>query len=412
VWKSPGRLSPRHRTPLAEQYDDTSYRQAVLRTDRVGAALLCCGLDHGPPISTPDAAIDARAAHRRVGCACRGGGARRSAAAAGFARRQPHYGHAAEHAADSVVMSHCAVELLHMVGAEVSRRAADAQRCNGRGAPAPVARAPRISAGVALVAQELVRHDAAVVCCDFRYSPVEAQLFAGTHDNGERDGAGTGAAVSGFSGQCDPRDSAVVAHAVVVLVLCLLAGLDALTYMAERESLLLKYLIAPLEWLPRWSGVYLVFALFVLVSVIVAWWPVRILGRALGRAYSRKWLSDLLVVFTGVWAFALTDRALTLSTIAGAQAFAMYLPLLWIPAVMLLMDLRGFQAHNPGCRYELATLAQAPRELRVVALTDDRTDSAAAQAAIASGQQERFIWIEASHFNASNRREVLARLFA
>jgi hypothetical protein len=322
---------------------------------------------------------------------------------------------------------------------------------------------------------------------------------------------------------------------VVVLMLCLLAGLDALTYMAERESLWLKYLIAPLEWLPGWSGVYLVFALFVLVSGIVAWWPVRILGRALGRAYSRKWLSDLLVVFTGVWAFALTDRALTLSTIAGAQAFAMYLPLLWIPAVMLLarrrrqtgraptllvlrvfqrdkqarslfdhvverwrlsgntvmiagtdladrtldaddifrfldrklaqrfivspadvarriaefdmmadidgryrvnecychdttwqdalqalirysdvvlIDLRGFQAHNAGCRYELATLAQAPRELRVVALTDGRTDSAAAQAAIASGRQERFIWIEASHFNASNRREVLARLFA
>ena len=37
------------------------------------------------------------------------------------------------------------------------------------------------------------------------------------------------------------------------------------------------------------------------------------LGRALGRAYSRKWLSDLLVVFTGVWAFALTDRALRVS---------------------------------------------------------------------------------------------------
>jgi hypothetical protein len=52
--------------------------------------------------------------------------------------------------------------------------------------------------------------------------------------------------------------------------------------------------------------------------------------------YSRKWLSDLLVVLTGVWAFALTDRALTLSTTAGAEAFAMYVPLLWIPAFMWL----------------------------------------------------------------------------
>jgi hypothetical protein len=95
-----------------------------------------------------------------------------------------------------------------------------------------------------------------------------------------------------------------------VLVSSLLAGLDALTYMAERESPLLKALIIPLEGLPGWSGVVVVFGLFLLLAGIIAWWPVRVLGRALGRAYSRKWLSDLLVVFTGVWAFALTDKAL------------------------------------------------------------------------------------------------------
>jgi hypothetical protein len=72
------------------------------------------------------------------------------------------------------------------------------------------------------------------------------------------------------------------------------------------------------------------------------------------------------------------------------------------------MDLRGFQAHNAGCRYELTTLAQASRELRVVALTDSQTDRAAAQEAIASGRQERFTWLEASHFNSSKHREVLA----
>jgi hypothetical protein len=76
------------------------------------------------------------------------------------------------------------------------------------------------------------------------------------------------------------------------------------------------------------------------------------------------------------------------------------------------MDLRGFQAHNAGCRYELATLAQASRELRVVALTDSLTDRAAAQEAIASGRQERFTWIEASHFKQSKHREVLEHLFA
>lgn len=322
---------------------------------------------------------------------------------------------------------------------------------------------------------------------------------------------------------------------LAVLLVSLLAGLDALTYMAERESLLLKYIVAALEWLPGWSGVVVVFALFLLVSGLIAWWPMRIFGRALGRAYSRKWLSDLLVVFTAIWAFALTDRALILSTRAGAAAFAMYLPLLWIPAVMLfarrrrrtgraptllvlrvfqrdkqaralfdhvverwrlsgntvmiagtdladrtlnaagifqfldrrlaerfvvspadvprriaafdmaadidgryrinecychdttwqdalkalirysdvvLMDLRGFQAHNAGCRYELTTLAQTSRELRVVVVTDSQTDRAAAEEAIGAGRQQRFTWIEASHFKRSKRGEVLGSLFA
>lgn len=322
---------------------------------------------------------------------------------------------------------------------------------------------------------------------------------------------------------------------VALLVSSALAGIEALAYMAERESPLLKALIAPLEWMPGWSGVFVVFALFMTLPVIVAWWPVRWVGHALGHAYSHKWLSELLVVFAGVWAFALTDRALTLSTSAGAQAFAMYLSLLWIPTVMLLargrrrpgraptllvlrvfqqdaqtqslfdhvverwrlsgntvmiagtdladrtldaddiflfldrrlaerfvvspadvarrlaafdlapdidgryrvnecychdttwqdalqalvrrsdvvlMDLRGFQSHNAGCCHELTTLAKASRELRVVVLTDGRTDRQAAREAIGSGQQERFTWIESPEFDASKPREVLARLFA
>ncbi len=320
-----------------------------------------------------------------------------------------------------------------------------------------------------------------------------------------------------------------------LLVSSVLAGLEALTYMAKHESPLLKTLIAPLEWLPGWIGVTVAFALFMLLSAMIAWWPMRMLGRALGHVYSRKWLSDLLVVFTGVWAFGLTDRALSLSTKAGAKAFLIYVPLLWIPAVMLLagrrlgsgraptllvlrvfqrdrqaqslfdhvverwrlsgntlmiagtdlsdrtldaddifqfldrrlaerfvvspadvarriaafdmapdidgryrvnecychdttwqyalqalmryadvvlMDLRGFQVNNAGCRYELTTLSEAARELRVVVLTDSRTDRAAAQEAIATGREERFTWIEASHFRRSKHREVMVRLFA
>jgi hypothetical protein len=281
-----------------------------------------------------------------------------------------------------------------------------------------------------------------------------------------------------------------------------------------------------------------VLVLFVLLPWALAWWPARVLGRALGRAYSRKWFSDLLAMHVAVWAFALTDRALTVATqtSAGAAAFAMYLPLLWIPVVIwsgsrwrrhstppptllvlrvfqqdaqarslfdhvverwrlsgntvmiagtdladrtldaddifqfldkklaerfivsqadvarridafdmvadvdgryrvnecychdttwqdalqalvrrsdvVLMDLRGFQAHNAGCLYELATLAHVSRSIRVVVLTDRRTDRTVAREAVSSGQHERFTWIEASHFNGSKLREVLAHLFA
>jgi hypothetical protein len=318
-----------------------------------------------------------------------------------------------------------------------------------------------------------------------------------------------------------------------VLVASLVAGLDVLTCMAASESPLLKLPIAPLERLPGWSGVPVVFAVFLLLSGLVAWWPARMLGRALGHAYSRRWLSDLSVVFTGVWAFALSDRLLRLLTTEGAAALAMFLPLLLIPTVTLialvgrrsrraptllllrvfqqdeqarslfdhvverwrltgnsvmiagtdladrtmdaadvfefldrrlaerfvvsrgdvarriaafdmapdidgrfrvnecychdktwqdmlqalvrdsdvvLMDLRGFQSHNAGCRYELTTLAQTPREIRVVVLTDSRTDLSAAQEAVGCGQRARFTWVDASHFKPSKHREVLAQL--
>jgi hypothetical protein len=76
------------------------------------------------------------------------------------------------------------------------------------------------------------------------------------------------------------------------------------------------------------------------------------------------------------------------------------------------MDLRGFQAHNAGCRYQLATLAGASRTFRVVVLVDGRTDRAVAQEAVASGRHERFTWIEVSHFDAVKRDEVLTHLFA
>ena len=306
----------------------------------------------------------------------------------------------------------------------------------------------------------------------------------------------------------------------------------------EGQSPRLTSLVLQLEPLVGWLPWYGVFALFVLLPWVLVWWPARVLGRALGRAYSRKWFSDLLGMYAAVWAFALTDRALTVAiqSNGSASAMAMYLPLLWIPIVMwsaarsrpitewpptllvlrvfqqdaqarflfdhvverwrlsgntvmiagtdlvdrtldaddifqfldkklaqrfivspadvtrridafdmtadvdgrfrvnecychdtiwqdalqalvrhsdvVLMDLRGFQSHNAGCRYELATLAHASRTLRVVVLVDGRTDRRAAQEAVVSGRSDRFTWIECSHFGESKRREVLAHLFA
>ncbi len=69
---------------------------------------------------------------------------------------------------------------------------------------------------------------------------------------------------------------------------------------------------------------------------LLAWWPLRLLGRAIGRAYARKWLSELLVLFTAVWAISLLIQALAVTLDRGTAAVAMLLPLLWIPLVFMI----------------------------------------------------------------------------
>ena len=79
---------------------------------------------------------------------------------------------------------------------------------------------------------------------------------------------------------------------------------------------------------------------------------------------------------------------------------------------VVLMDLRGFQAHNAGCRYELAALAGTSRALRVVVLADAQTDRAASAQAMAAAAPERFVWLDANHTDVRKRHEVLAALFS
>jgi hypothetical protein len=306
-----------------------------------------------------------------------------------------------------------------------------------------------------------------------------------------------------------------------------IAGLDLLARLAEQQS-------PVLQWLPDWIGVLPVFGAFALLPWLIAWWPLRWLGRQLGRAYSRQWLSELLVVFTAVWAIALFDKAIPYADSEGLGAAWMFAPLLWIPPVVLgaarfrarpvrpptllvlrvfqqdaqlqslfdhvierwrlsgntlmiagtdlatrtldgedlfmfldrrlperfasapdvaarlasidampdadgrfrvnecychdstwqdalnalveradvvLMDLRGFKAHNAGCRFELEVLARTARPLRITVLIDERTDRAAAEACIADGRLDRFTWIDGHRLDAHTRRDVLASLF-
>jgi hypothetical protein len=305
-------------------------------------------------------------------------------------------------------------------------------------------------------------------------------------------------------------------------------GIDLLGLLVARPS---SFTL----WLVSWLPVSLAMPLFALLPWALAWWPLQRLGRALGRAYVRKQLSELMVLFTAVWAIALLIQALSVASQVGLAGIAMLLPLAWIPLVtwlgarlrrstgraptllvlrvfqrdaqvqalfdhvverwrlsgntvliagtdladrtldaddiftfldgglsrrfiqtavdvasrlaafdmgrdadgrfrvnecychdttwqdalnalvqrsdVALMDLRSFQAHNAGCRYELGTLARAPRLARVIVLTDGQTDRAVAQASTEGAPAGRFVWLDTSTINASTQREVLARLF-
>ncbi|CAN5726709.1 hypothetical protein BH11PSE8_BH11PSE8_05820 [soil metagenome] len=326
---------------------------------------------------------------------------------------------------------------------------------------------------------------------------------------------------------------------LVLLVWASIAGLDVLWLLIADPP---RWLMALSEWL----GADVVMLLFAMLPWLVAWWPMRWLGRALGRAYTAKRLSELMVLFTAVWAVSLLYQSLGAASGLGLGGVVMMLPLLWIPLFMalsrrlvrrhgarpptllvlrvfqhdhqvqalfdavverwrltgntvliagtdlalrtldaedifafldrrlserfihspadvparlaafdlapdaegrmrinecychdttwqqalhalvqqsdvVLMDLRGFQAHNAGCTHELGVLARARSLRRVVALVDAQTDRAAADAAITAATARvdareaptasRFVWLDAPHGDARRRGAVLASLF-
>ncbi len=108
------------------------------------------------------------------------------------------------------------------------------------------------------------------------------------------------------------------------LVWASIAGADLLAYLVARKA----------PWLGPLAdaiGPDTVLVLFMLVPWLVAWWPVRALGRAFARAYTARAVSELSVQFAAVWAVQMIFVALGAASDRGLGGLVMLLPLLWIP---------------------------------------------------------------------------------
>ncbi|WP_332741243.1 hypothetical protein [Hydrogenophaga sp.] len=79
-------------------------------------------------------------------------------------------------------------------------------------------------------------------------------------------------------------------------------------------------------------------------------------------------------------------------------------------ADVVLMDLRGFQARNQGCRHELGVLATAPHLQRVVLLFDGNTDRHTALADLAGAPEGRVVWVEAGRLEQKRVAQIVGAL--
>ncbi len=111
----------------------------------------------------------------------------------------------------------------------------------------------------------------------------------------------------------------------------------------------------------------LIALLFLAAPCVLAWWPLKWLARKVAAAYTRGWLSELMILFTAVWGIALLARTLGWMSTLGAGAFVMLSPLLWIPVVMLTMRQRRRPADRPPT---LLVLRVFQRDRMVRALFD------------------------------------------
>jgi hypothetical protein len=79
-------------------------------------------------------------------------------------------------------------------------------------------------------------------------------------------------------------------------------------------------------------------------------------------------------------------------------------------AHVVLMDLRGFQPNNLGCRHEIGVLAHAANVKRVVVLHDAHTARQVADGDMVGAPAGRFAWQDAGGFSQGKTDEILAAL--
>ena len=147
---------------------------------------------------------------------------------------------------------------------------------------------------------------------------------------------------------------------LMLLVATSVAGTDLLAWIVEARP---QWLMALPESVPAQQ----VMLFFALAPWLVAWWPAKWLGRALAAAYARRWLSELMVLFTAVWGIVLLLRALGAWSDLGLAAASMLLPLAWIPAVTLLARRRPRGTGRPPT---LLVLRVFQRDAQVQSLFD------------------------------------------
>ncbi len=147
---------------------------------------------------------------------------------------------------------------------------------------------------------------------------------------------------------------------LVVLVGASIGGTDALAWIVEAHP---QWLAA----LPQSIPAEPVMLFFVLAPWLVAWWPARRLGRALATAYARRWLSELMVLFTAVWGIVLLLQAIGALHQLGLAAAVLLLPLAWIPVATLLAQRLRRRAGRPPT---LLVLRVFQRDAHVQALFD------------------------------------------